>query len=175
MNSPKYTPSPKISKLYGNEEAVLSRGYLSYAHNITYYKNELGLTWKEAGLIIEVLTCLSRNITIIKDKDLHPDSRSETKIKDFRRQRNSLKEKGYLETKVVKDYEYNEETEKRCFKTLGIKYDFTGLWLKIKELVERDEAANGSTSKAIDKNNSKKLSQEQECCDILNLYHWLRK
>lgn len=152
---PKYTPSPKISKLYGNEEAVLSHGYLSYAHNITYYKNELGLTWKETGLIIEVLTCLSHNKTIIKDKDLCPDSKTETKTKTFKRQRNSLKAKGYLETKSIR--EYNEG-----YRNLGIKYDFTGLWLKIKELVERDEDINSTTSKVNAKDNNENSSQEEQ-------------
>ena len=130
MRAPKYNKS--ILNLYNDEEQVLAHGFVPLANTIHLYKDELGLTWKEIGLITSVLSSIFQNKSVIHDKDLSPDGKSENEKRKFTRQRNSLKEKGYLETAIIKDYNNG-------FRTLGIKYDFSSLWIKIKELVQRDK------------------------------------
>ncbi len=165
MSTPKYNKS--ILNLYNNEEKILTKGFVPLANTIHLYKDELGLNLKEIGLITQVLSSVFQNKPIVSDKDLSPDGKAESKRRNFKYQRQKLKEKGYLETKVIKDYDNG-------FKTLGIKYDFSGLWIKIKELVERDEALNGNIEKPKEKNNSNKNSSLDEN-NFLQEYNKLHK
>ena len=130
MSAPKYNKS--ILNLYNDEEKVLAHGFVPLANTIHLYKDKLELTWKEIGLITSVLSSIFQNKSVIHDKDLSPDGKTENEKRKFTRQRNSLKLKGYLKTAIIKDYNNG-------FRTLGIKYDFSNLWIKIKELVLRDE------------------------------------
>ena len=154
MRAPKYNKS--ILNLYNDEEQVLAHGFVPLANTIHLYKDELGLTWKEIGLITSVLSSIFQNKSVIHDKDLSPDGKSENENRSFKRQRNSLKEKCYLETAIIKDYNNG-------FRTLGIKYDFSSLWIKIKELVQRDKKTDDENiEKPQEEDNSNKSSSTDD-------------
>lgn len=111
-------------------EGMMSHGFTALPNTILNYQEELKLTVREVFLILKAIAFNWNGKGVIRDKDLGKNG------KNFRRQRRSLEEKGFLTTKVVRSFKENR------FVTRGIEYNFFGLKKRIEELVERDSETN---------------------------------
>lgn len=118
----------KIIALYG--ELSYPKDFLIVPFEILEYRRKLNITTSEFTFICEIFHLVSKDFNQIKDKDI-----SENKIA-FYRQRVSLKNKGYLKTKLQGNN-----------KKSGIIYDFR----ELKKIIDKLKKSN----KSIRENNLK--------------------